>query len=132
MAKRGQPHVTWNERELLLQVKDLSIDMMDKLALEVITVSQSPVDTGYLTASAYVNSSSGLNTFEETWQPGEYLSRKSGRMEWRDSVDSPEPPPPDGSLAGWAAIYAAYVEENTDFIYDALQTVAARNRGVTA
>lgn len=128
MAKNAKGHVIWNGDDLLLEVQGLSIDLIDKLALEVIVESKPPVDTGFLDASAYVNSSSGLNTYDETWQTGEYLSRHTGRLEFRDLIDQPEPPPKDGAIAGWAAIYAAYVEENTDFIYDALETVASRHR----
>lgn len=128
MAKRGKEgYVIWNGDDLLLQVGGLSLDLIDKLALEVIVESKSPIDTGFLDASAYVNSSSGLNTFDETWQPGKYLSRKTGRMEDRDAIDSPEPPPKDGAVAGWAATYAMYVEDNTDFIFNALQRVSARH-----
>jgi hypothetical protein len=104
----------------------MTVEVIDKIALEVIAHSTPPVDTGYLDASVYVNSSSGLNTFDETWQTGMYLSRKSGREEWRDSVDSPEPPPKGGAVVGWAATYAIYVEENTSFIFQALHSVAAK------
>lgn len=128
MAKRAEGHVVWNEKDLILQVQGLSIDLIDKLALEVIVESRPPIDTGFLDASAYVNSSSGLNTFDETWANGYYLSRKTGRMERRDKVGSPEAPPRGGAIAGWAADYAVYVEENTDFIFNALERVAARNK----
>lgn len=127
MAK-AQGSVTWHPGELLIQVEGLSLDLIDKLALEVIAVSNPPVDTGFLDASAYVNSSSGLNTFEEIWQPGQYISRHTGLLVDRDSVDNPQPPPKNGAVAGWAAIYAEYVNENTDYIYNALQEVAQRHR----
>lgn len=125
MAKSGS-HVIWHGDRLLLQIKDLNVEQIDKLALEVIATSEPPVDTGYLDASAYVNSSSGLNTFDETWQAGLYLSRKTGRQESRASVASPEQPPEDGAVAGWAAEYAIHVEERTSFIYTALQHVSAK------
>jgi hypothetical protein len=126
MAKRGRlGHVAWNERELIAEIKKLELEQIDKMALEVIAASQEPVDTGFLAASAYVNSSSGLNTFEETWQDGRYLNR-TGRMVNRIKRTAPEPPPLNGAVAGWAASYAFYVNENTDFIYEALQRVGAR------
>lgn len=126
MAK-SQGYVVWNGDDLLLKVKGLSIQAIDKIALEVIAESQPPIDTGFLDASAYVNSSSGLNTFDETWEPGRYVSRKTGREEPRTRIDGPVAPPKDGAVAGWAASYAIYVEDNTDFIFNALQTVAARH-----
>lgn len=126
MAK-SQGYVIWNGAELLLQVNALNLDFIDKLALEVIVESQAPIDTGFLDASAYVNSSSGLNTYDQTWLPGEYLSSKSGRLEFRDKRDDPEPPPKNGAVAGWGAVYAGYVEENTDFIFKALVTVSGRH-----
>lgn len=130
MAIRAEGHVIWNDKQLLLQVADLSIDEIDKIALEVIVESRPPIDTGFLDASAYVNSSSGLNTFDETWANGMYLSRKTGRLERRRRVDNPEPPPREGAVAGWAATYAVYVEEFTDFIFNALERVRAKhNRG---
>lgn len=124
---RASRNVIWHGDDLLKEVAKLQIEVIDKVALEILVESKPPIDTGYLDASAYVNSSSGLNTFDETWQTGHYLSRNSGRMEWRDSVDSPEPPPKDGAVAGWAADYAIYVEADTNFIYEALQTVAAKH-----
>lgn len=124
---RASRNVIWHGDDLLKEVAKLQIEVIDKVALEVIVEGKPPVDTGYLDASAYVNSSSGLNTFDETWQPGRYLSRKTGRLQERNSVDSPEPPPEDGAVAGWAADYAIYVEEDTSFIFEALQTVAARH-----
>ena len=120
MAK-AQGHVAWDDKQLLLQVRDLSIDEIDKIALEIIVESKPPIDTGFLDASAYVNSSSGLNTFDETWANGMYLSRKTGRLESRRRVEAPEPPPREGAVAGWAADYAIYVEEMTDFIFEALE-----------
>src|SRR5690606_23699040 len=114
--------------QVLLQVKDLAIAEIDKLALEIIAESDPPVDTGFLNASAYVNSSSGLNTFDEKWGDGEFLSRRSGSLEQRQSIDSPEPPPKDGAVAGWAADYALWVEERTGFVYSAVQRVASRQK----
>lgn len=119
-------NLTWNQDALLLQVKNLSIAEIDKLALEIITVSDPPILTGFLDASAYVNSSSGLNTFDETWQSGRFVSRRTGRLEQRQRIDAPEPPPRVGAIAGWAANYAIWVEERTGFIYNAVQTVAAQ------
>jgi hypothetical protein len=120
--------VNWNQKELLLQVRGLSLQEIDKLALEVIAESDPPIDTGFLDASAYVNSSSGLNTFDEGWPTGEYFSRRTQRDEWRDTIDAPEPPPRNGAVAGWAADYAAHVEEQTSFIYAAVQKVASNHR----
>jgi hypothetical protein len=119
-------NVTWNTRNLMLQVRDLSIQEIDKVALEIIVASDPPIDTGFLSASAYVNSSSGLNTFDERWADGRFPSRQTGQMERRSSVDTPEPPPRVGAVAAWAADYAMWVEERTGFIYNALQTVAAQ------
>jgi hypothetical protein len=127
MAKRGQlGHVAWDTAGLLKEIEKLQIEQIDKVALEVLAESREPVDTGFLAASAYVNSSSGLNTFGEVWQPGRYLSRRTGRMADRALADAPEPPPEGGAVAGWAATYAVYVNESTEFIYEALQRVGAR------
>lgn len=119
--------VTWNEKALLVQVANLSIAEIDKLALEIIVASDPPIDTGFLDASAYINSSSGLNTFDERWQDGDYISRRTGKLVPRASIPAPEPPPKVGAIAGWAADYTIWVEERTSFIYSALQTVAARH-----
>lgn len=127
MAKEAG-YVVWNPGELLLKVGDLSLDLIDKLALEVIAVSDPPVDTGFLDASAYVNSTTGLNTFDEIWQPGKFISRHTGLPVDRDAIDNPEPPPKNGAVVGWAAIYAEYVNERTDFIFNALQEVASRHK----
>lgn len=127
MAKSGQ-YVIWKGDELLLQVDSLLIDDIDKVGLQVIAASQPPVDTGFLDASAYIHSTSGLNTFDETWTTGMYVSRKTGKLVNRQKVEAPAPPPRNGAIVGWAADYSIYVEANTDFIYKALQEVAARNR----
>lgn len=117
---------TWNTAELLVQVNNLTIAEIDKLALEIIVASDPPIDTGFLDASAYINSSSGLNTFDERWQDGDYISRRTGRPAHRASLPSPEPPPSVGAIAGWAAEYTIWVEERTNFIYSALLSVAGR------
>lgn len=127
MAKAGR-YVIWNDKELLLEVEGASLELIDKIALQVIAASKPPVDTGYLDASAYVNSSSGLNTFDLTWQPGQYVSRHGVGLVDRDSVDSPETPPKNGAVVGWAAVHSVWIEEETDFIYEALTHVAAKNR----
>lgn len=117
----------WNEKALMVQVANLSIAEIDKLALEIIVASDPPIDTGFLDASAYINSSSGLNTFDERWQDGDYISRRTGRLAHRASLPAPEPPPRVGAIAGWAAEYTIWVEERTSFIYRALQEVASRH-----
>ncbi|PYJ11279.1 MAG: hypothetical protein DMF06_03445 [Verrucomicrobia bacterium] len=117
--------VEWNPQALMVKVDGLAIEEIDKLALRIIAASDPPIDTGFLSASAYVNSSSGLNTFDERWKDGEYLSRHTGRTEKRRSVDSAVPPPRVGAVAAWAADYAIWVEERTSFIYNAVQKVAA-------
>jgi hypothetical protein len=119
-------YVIWNDKELMLQVKDASIDLIDQIGLRVIAVSQPPVDTGFMDASAYVNSQSGLNTFNETWQNGQYVNRQ-GKLVDRRKLGEPEPPPANGAVVGWAAIYALFVEADRNFIYTALQQVAAEN-----
>ncbi len=123
MPVKGE--ITWNTKALMVQVGNLSIDLIDKLALEIIVAANEPVDTGFLAASAYINSSSGLNTFDERWADGLYVSRKSGSLVKRSSLPAPEPPPRVGAIAGWAADYTIWVEERTSFIYNALQQVAA-------
>lgn len=119
--------LTWNTKNLMVQVANLSIAEIDKLALEIIVASDPPIDTGFLSASAYINSSSGLNTFDERWQDGDYISRHTGRPVHRASLPAPEPPPKVGAIAGWAAEYTIWVEERTSFIYTALQTVVGRH-----
>jgi len=124
MAKGG---IIWDGAALQKQIDALLIEQIDKLALEVILESDAPVDTGFLDASAYVNSSTGLNTFGETWADGRFISRHSKQLQQRRSVESPQPPPPDGATVGWAAQYAAHVETRTHFIYRALLKVKANN-----
>lgn len=119
--------VVWDYAALRKQVSELTLDSIDKLALEVILESDAPVDTGFLDASAYVNSATGLNTFGETWADGKFISRHSKQLQQRRSVDSPQHPPPDGAVVGWAAQYATHVEERTHFIYRALLKVKANN-----
>jgi len=116
--------VAWNPEALMVKVDGLTIDEIDKLALRIIAASDPPIDTGFLDASAYVNSSSGLNTFDERWKDGEYFSRRTGRTQKRRAVDSAVPPPRVGAVAAWAADYAIWVEERTGFIYNAVQQVA--------
>lgn len=120
--------IKWNDKEMLLEVRGLALEQIDDLALEIVDESDPPIDTGFLDASAYVNSASGLNTFDERWPDGKFYSRRTGREEQRRSIDSPEPPPENGAVAGWAADYAARVEERTAFVYQAVQRVAARHR----
>jgi hypothetical protein len=124
MAKGG---LIWDGAALQKQIDALTIDTIDKLALEVILESDAPVDTGFLDASAYVNSSTGLNTFGETWANGRFISRHSKQLQLRQAVESPQPPPDKGATVGWAAQYAAHVEGRTHFIYNALLRVRANN-----
>ena len=119
--------VIWYGAELQAQLDTMVLEQIDRLSLEVILESDPPVDTGFLDASAYVNSSTGLNTFGETWMDGRFISRHSQQLQWRRSIKAPQPHPPQGAIVGWSAQYAAYVESRTHFMYRALLKVKANN-----
>lgn len=119
--------LVWHGKELVETVQHLMLDDIDKIALEVIVESDPPIDTGFLDASAYVNSATGLNTFDQVWANGKFIGRKRKSLVERRSVESPHPPPPNGATVGWSAQYSVYVEEQTHFIYAALLRVQANN-----
>jgi hypothetical protein len=119
---------TWHTADVLAAIDKLALEYIDKLALEVIAESDPPIDTGYLDASAYVSSSSGLNTFNTTWAAGKFMGRRSRALVRRQRVQTPASPPKNGAVVGWAADYAAQVEEKRPFAYAALQRVARRHK----
>jgi hypothetical protein len=121
--------VKWDDKGILLQARSMNIKEVDKIAQEIVDAAVPPIDTGFLNASGYVHSSSGLNTFDQTWQPGRYPNR-AGRLVERTKIDAPEAPPSKGAIAGWAATYSIYVESYTDFAFKAANEVIA-NRGGT-
>jgi hypothetical protein len=115
--------VTWHE-EAIEEIKQIAGGYIDELALEIGAAATPPVDTGFLRASAYVHSSR-QSSFDATWPSDYYSSTKTGGLRARERVGAPEPPPDQyGAIAGWAAVYAWWVEDTQSFIYAALMSMA--------
>lgn len=120
--------ITWDEAGLE-ECRQTAGSYIDTVAGSIIDAANPPVDTGFLRASAYVHSSR-WNTFDSTWESGEYESTKGRGMEQRERVDSPEQPPDEyGAVVGWAAIYAYVIEDQQPFMYPALLAVAEEGGG---
>lgn len=79
------------------------------------------VDTKFLWNSIYVATPEKMTTIAPD---GEYLAKKSGRMEKRQS--GPIVQPADGAHVGVAADYGVYVELDNSFLYRAIEQVAGR------
>lgn len=122
----AKTEVLWNGAAVRREIDELAIEEVDKRALAIIADADPAIDTGFLSASGYVNSASGLNTFDEGWPEGQYFSRRTQRQEQRRRVEAPEPHPDKGAVAGFAADYALYEEERTSFLYQAAQRAGSR------
>lgn len=108
----------------LAELKEIVGQFADSKAQEIIDVALPPVDTGFLRASGYINSVRN-NTFDRTWESGQYMSTKGRGVQKRERVEVPQyTNSPDGVVAGWAAIYAWFVEDKQPFMYTALLQVA--------
>lgn len=108
----------------ILQLLDMAADVRDQIAQEIIDGTSPPKDTGFLDASAYIMSDR-TNTFDGTWETGQYTSTKTGLDAYRERVPEPEMPPDSNTcIIGWAAIYAWYVEDKTNFIFGGLMNRA--------
>lgn len=116
----------WHPQQITLIAMRHTERLAERKAIEMVAVADPPVDTGFLKASGYVNSSSGYSTFERRRDDGLYLSRRTGKLVKRTGVAAPEPAPKHGAIAGWSASYTIYVEERTSFIYRALLIVGSR------
>lgn len=116
----------WTPRAITATAMRHTERLAERKAAEVVAVADPPVDTGFLKASGYVNSSSGYSTFERRRDDGYYTSRRTGKLVKRTGVAAPEAPPEHGAIAGWSAAYTIYVEERTGFIYRALLIVGSR------
>lgn len=125
----GHTTFTWNE-EGVEEIKQTGGEFVDEKALEVAASAMPPVDTGFLQASAYVHSSR-QSTFDATWPSDYYTSTKTGHLRARERAEAPEQPSDQyGAVAGWAAVYAWFIEEEQPFIYPALMGMAgAEDRG---
>lgn len=110
--------------DAMMQLLDMAADVRDEIAQEIIDGASPPVDTGFLEASAYIMSDR-TNTFDDGWETGTYPSTKTGLDAYRERISEPElPPDSNTAIIGWSAVYAWYVEDNTNFIFGALMSRA--------
>lgn len=79
------------------------------------------VDTKFLWNSIYVATPEKMTPIPPD---GEYLAKKSGRMEKRHS--GPIVQPKEGAHVGVAADYGVYVELDNSFLFRAIEQVAGR------
>lgn len=79
------------------------------------------IDTKHLWNTIYVATPTEITDIPPD---GEYLSRRTGRMEHRES--GPIVQPQDGAHVGAAASHAIYVELQQSFLYRAIDQVAGR------
>lgn len=98
-------------------------EFADKRAQAVIDAAVPPVDTGFLEASGYIYSER-TNTFDRTWESGEYMSTKGRGTQRRERVSAPQPHGKDKTVIGWAAVHAWQIEDQQPFIYPALLRAA--------
>ncbi len=98
-------------------------EYVDGIAQDIIDAAVPPVDTGFLEGSAYVLSSR-MNTFDQTWESGRYMSTKGRGIQSRSRAPYPVVGADNVTIVGWAAIYAWWIEDNMPFIYPALLSVA--------
>lgn len=103
------------------EIDDKIVEYLDEIAQMLGSNSSPPIDTGFLDASSYVKSER-VNTFDQTWATGMYDSSKQNRIISRERADGPVMESGRyNAIAGWAATYAADVEELYDaFIYRTL------------
>ncbi len=98
-------------------------DYVDGIAQDIIDAAVPPVDTGFLEASAYITSAR-MNTFNQTWDSGQYMSTKGRGIQSRNRAPSPVVAGENVTIVGWGAIYAWHIEDYMPFIYPALLSVA--------
>jgi hypothetical protein len=130
-ALRGLGSVTvTRDEEGIEEIRQLGGAFVDEKALEVAASAAPPVDTGFLRASAYVYSNR-QDSFDATWPSDYYTSTKTGYLRARERAGAPQHPADEyGAVAGWAAVYAWWVEDAQPFIYAALMGMAgAEDRG---
>lgn len=108
--------VNWYAEDVLAVVDGASAEMMEALAFQVEAVAKTKaaVDTGFMRNSGYVVTQ-GVNTFQARSE------EIDGQQ--HDTVNNPEPAPPNGATVGFAADYSIFVETRQPFLYPALQQV---------
>jgi hypothetical protein len=114
--------ISWNPEALEEMLAEVVQPVIDDFGQQIIDVAQPPVDTGFLRASAYIESPA-TSTYADTWTTGEYPDR-AGQLVPRVQTPKITPSELPGAIVGWAAEHALIIEETQPFIYIALLSAA--------
>lgn len=121
-------NIQWYGDTVIKNILAQAQGIIDELGAEILAEAEPPQDTSFLKSSAYINSASGLNTFDDSPPSGDYLSRRTNEEEKRERAPQPVEPPRNGAVIGWSAVYAGDVEERTPFGYPAVLRVASKRK----
>lgn len=116
--------VNWYENDVLLVVDNAQREMLLALAFQVEAEfkTRARVDTGFMRNSTYVQ---GAETSTFLPKTDTLRSRRTGRMEKRETVGRPEVPTDDQEvIIGVAANYALYREIEDGALHQALQAAS--------
>lgn len=103
------------------QVGNVRVAMLVRRQARRNITANDQIDTKHLWNSVYVATPDEITDIPPD---GDYLSRRTGRMEHRES--GPIVQPADGAFVGAAASHAIHVELRESFLYRAIEQVAGR------